>query len=124
MGIDFREASLIISAKNDEIAKKGMVFNLHIAVSDIKNSEAKDEKNKKFAVSIADTVLLVDDAPAQILTAGKKRAKNISIFLKDDSSSDDDEVKADESNLMMGRGMRTTSLSSTKRDHDTSENKR
>lgn len=125
MGIDFRESSLLISPKTEETARKGMVFNINIGCSDLTNRDTKDAKNKKYAISIADTVLVNDGEPATILTAGKKRAKNISIFLKDDSSSDDEvEDNNDNSNKILGRGMRNTSLASSKRDHDTSENKR
>ena len=37
MGIDFRESSLLISAKTEETARKGMVFNLNIGVSGLTN---------------------------------------------------------------------------------------
>ena len=60
-----------------------MIFNIYVAVNDLKNSEAKDPRGKTYAVCIGDTVLVNDaDTPAAVLTTGKKRAKNISIFLK------------------------------------------
>ena len=123
MGIDFREPSLLISPKTEEEARKGMIFNVNVGVSDIPNKAGKDEKSQKFAISIADTVLVNDGEAASILTAGKKKAKNISIFLKDDSSSEEDEADK-EGEQLLGRGMRNSSLASHKRDHDTSENKR
>ena len=69
-------------------------------------------------------MLVNDGDAATILTAGKKRSKNISIFLKDDDSSSEGEVEPAESQKLMGRGMRNNSLASHKRDHDTAENKR
>ena len=99
MGIDFRESALLIGAKNDQVAKKGifsiflfiqiiffilgMIFNFYVAVSDLTNSEAKDSKSKQYAICIGDTVLVNgEDQPATVLTNGKKKAKNVSIFLK------------------------------------------
>ena len=62
----------------------GMVFNICVGVSDLKNKEAKDDKGKIYAICVGDTVLVNDsDQAATLLTAGKKKAKNISIFLKE-----------------------------------------
>ena len=104
------------------MVKKGQIYNVNVGVSDLKNKEGKDEKSKYYAVSLGDTVLVNDGAPATILTSGKKKSKNISIFLKDDSSSDDDGGDKDEP--LLGRGMRNANLANTKRDHDTADNKR
>jgi len=88
------------------------------------NKSSTDSKSKSYAISIADTALVNDGEPATILTAGKKRSKNISIFLKDDDSSSEEELVGAPEEKLMGRGMRNNSLASHKRDHDTSENKR
>ena len=65
-----------------------MIFNIYVAVNDLKNSEAKDVRAKTYAVCIGDTVHVNDsETAATVLTSGKKRAKNISIFLKDTVSS-------------------------------------
>ena len=127
MGVDFRQSALlIIATKSTQVAKKGMIFNFYCGVSELRNKEAKDDKGKEYAICIGDTVQVNDaNTPATILTTGKKKSKNVSIFLKDESGSlDDDEVKADADIFTGGRGMRTTALTSTKRDHDTAENKR
>ena len=126
MGIDFRESALLIATKSTQVAKKGMIFNFYCGVAELRNKDSKDDKGKEYAICIGDTVQVNDaQTPATILTTGKKKSKNVSIFLKDDSgSSEDDEVKADADMFTGGRGMRTTALTSTKRDHDTSENKR
>ena len=69
-----------------------MIFNFYVGVSDLKNKESKDDKGKDYAICIGDTVLVNDaDTPATILTSGKKKSKNVSIFLKDESGSSDDE---------------------------------
>ena len=70
----------------------GMIFNFYVGVSDLKNKDSKDDKGKEYAICIGDTVLVNDaDTPATILTSGKKKSKNVSIFLKDESGSSDDE---------------------------------
>ena len=65
-----------------------MIFNFYVGVSELKNKESKDEKGKEYAICIGDTILVNDaDTPATVLTQGKKKAKNVSIFLKDEASS-------------------------------------
>ena len=57
-GNTFRENIFTISAKCDEEVKKGMVFVVYLGVNDLKNSAAKDEAGKKYAIAISDTVWL------------------------------------------------------------------
>ena len=60
MGIEFREASILIGPKSDVIATKGMVFNLNIGLSGLENKEAKDSEGKIYALFIGDTVIVND----------------------------------------------------------------
>ena len=49
---------MLITAKNHVPAKKGMVFNINVGFSDLKNSSAKDEEGKKYALFVGETVLV------------------------------------------------------------------
>lgn len=46
MGIEFKENSLMIASKTTAIAKKGMVFNLNIGLSNLENKEATSKEGK------------------------------------------------------------------------------
>lgn len=58
MGIEFREASLLIGPKCTATVQKGMTFNIHIGFSDIKNDASSDDGGKKYALFLGDTVLI------------------------------------------------------------------
>lgn len=60
----------------------GMTFNINIGLSDLTNKDGKEQQDKKYALFIGDTVVVNESAPATNLTKDKKRAKNVSIFLK------------------------------------------
>ena len=91
MGIEFREGSLVIGPNCDVKVKKGMVFNVNIGVTGIKERSSKDSKSKEVALFIGDTVEVKDGEAGVILTASKKKVKNIAIFLKEDDSDDEKE---------------------------------
>lgn len=58
MGIEFRESSLVIGPKTHVVAKKGMVFNLNVGVSNLPNPESTDKEGKTYALFIGDTVMV------------------------------------------------------------------
>uniref|UniRef100_A0A8C4QTG7 FACT complex subunit n=1 Tax=Eptatretus burgeri TaxID=7764 RepID=A0A8C4QTG7_EPTBU len=58
MGIEFREGSLVINAKNQCKAKKGMVFSINIGLSDLENADGKTPQTKRYALFLGDTVLV------------------------------------------------------------------
>lgn len=45
-GIEFRESSIVIGPKTSIVAKKGMVFNINIGLSNLTNSAATDKEGK------------------------------------------------------------------------------
>lgn len=130
MGIEFKESSLIIGPKTTATAKKGMVFNVNIGLNNLKNNEAPDKEGKTYALFIGDTVMVNDGQPASVLTACKKKIKNIGIFLKEDSEEEEEEeTNEGKSNTskqeqILGRGKRTAVIESKLRSEHTSEEKR
>ena len=84
MGLEFREGSLLIASKTHVPAKKGnticfpiakrcsiilglirglfnslgMVFNVNFGFQNLENKKSEDPKNKKYALFVADTVLV------------------------------------------------------------------
>uniref|UniRef100_A0A3B5PW37 FACT complex subunit n=1 Tax=Xiphophorus maculatus TaxID=8083 RepID=A0A3B5PW37_XIPMA len=55
MGIEFREGSLVLNAKNQYKLKKGMVLSISLGLSDLINKDAKKEE-QKYALFLGDTV--------------------------------------------------------------------
>merc|ERR1719334_1614509 len=128
MGLEFREGALVIGPNCDMKAKKGMIFNINVGVTGISHKGAKDSKGKNVALFIGDTVEVREGEAGVILTASKKKLKNIAIFLKDDDS--DDEKENLDNNLLddpmnYGRGARRGAVLEQKlRADSTTEQKR
>lgn len=130
-GIEFREGSLLIGPKTTAVARKGMIFNLAIGFSDLRNDKATDDEGKTYALFLADTVIVNEGKPADCLTQSKKRIKNVAIFLKDEdeeSESEEEESKSEpaaKDDEALGRGKRNTAILDSKlRQEHTTEEKR
>ena len=127
MGIEFREGCLVIGPNCDLKVKKGMVFNVNVGVTGV-SQKGKDSKGKNVALFIGDTVEVKEGEAGVVLTASKKKVKNIAIFLKDDDS--DDEKENQDNNMMedpmnYGRGARRGAILEQKlRADSTTEQKR
>lgn len=127
MGIEFKESSLLIAPKTTAVAKKGMVFNLNIGLSNLENKEATDKEGKTYALYIGDTVLVNEDQPATTLTVSKKKLKNIGVFLQEDSEEEENNTekeKAPKDEILGRTSKRTAVLDSKLRTEHTSEEKR
>lgn len=125
IGLEFREAALLITPKNKTRLRKGMVFNLAIGLSGLRNPNASDSSSKTYAFFIGDTVLVNDGAPAEILTPSKKRIKNIAFFLKeeeDESEESEEEEIVDEA--ILGKGRRNAVMENKLRQEQSAEDKR
>ncbi|XP_051865745.1 FACT complex subunit SPT16 [Pristis pectinata] len=109
MGIEFREGSLVINAKNQYRLKKGMVFSINVGFSSMENKEGRTSEAKTYALFIGDTVQINEDGAATIITSVKKKIKNIGIFLKNEDEEEEDEVK-DEAEDLLGRGAKASLL--------------
>lgn len=126
MGIEFREGSLLITSKNNHVAKKGMVFNINAGFSGLVNESADDSESKNYALFIGDTVLVNEDSSATLLTVAKKKITNIGIFLKDeeDEGEDQQENGEAEEDLLLGREGKGALLESRTRTEMTAEERR
>ena len=59
-----------------------MVFSINIGLVNLKNKDAKEEKDKIYALFLGETVVVNENEPATVLTKSKKQIKNIGLFLK------------------------------------------
>ncbi|CAL8384026.1 unnamed protein product [Arctogadus glacialis] len=124
MGIEFREGSLVLNAKNQYKLKKGMVLSISLGLADLVNKEGKKEEQKKYALFVGDSVQINEEEAATVLTPVKKKIKNVGIFLKNDDEEDDEE-DADDAEELLGKGARSAALLADRtRNEMTAEEKR
>uniref|UniRef100_A0A8C4QHJ8 FACT complex subunit n=2 Tax=Eptatretus burgeri TaxID=7764 RepID=A0A8C4QHJ8_EPTBU len=111
MGIEFRESSLMINSKNQNVLKKNMVFNLNVGLSNVPNKASKSNEDKAYSIFIGDTVQVNEDGPATVLIDVKKKVKNVGIFLKSEEEMNDEE-KEDENDAehLLGRAGKKANL--------------
>ncbi|KAH9946256.1 FACT complex subunit SPT16 [Epithele typhae] len=74
MGMEFRDASYVLSPKNSRKLRAGMVFNLVLGFPEL------TEGGKKYALQLTDTVLIGSDK-GTCLTTGLKSVKDNMFFL-------------------------------------------
>ncbi|KAI0646896.1 FACT complex subunit SPT16 [Trametes meyenii] len=77
MGMEFRDASYLLSAKNSRKLRSNMVFNLVLGFTGL------EADGKKYALQLVDTVLVGTDK-AICLTTGVKSTKDTLFFLNQD----------------------------------------
>uniref|UniRef100_A0A671L926 FACT complex subunit n=1 Tax=Sinocyclocheilus anshuiensis TaxID=1608454 RepID=A0A671L926_9TELE len=109
MGIEFREGSLVLNAKNQFKLKRGMVFSISLGLADMINKEGKKDEQKKYALFIGDTIQINEEDQATVLTPVKKKIKNVGIFLKN-ADEEDDEEEDDNAEELLGKGARGAAL--------------
>jgi nucleosome binding factor SPN SPT16 subunit len=88
MGIDFRDAGLILNAGNSRKISAGMIFNLAVGFEKLeRKANVKDEKLRTYALLIADTVL-VTQKEAVLLTKSSIEFSEISYQMEGDEEVD------------------------------------
>uniref|UniRef100_H2ZNP2 FACT complex subunit n=1 Tax=Ciona savignyi TaxID=51511 RepID=H2ZNP2_CIOSA len=121
----FFQSILISNDISNELTKNlspGMVFNINIGFENLTNSEGEKKEDKTYALYVGDMALVTDEAPATLITKDKKKARNISIFLKDESEEESEEEES--ANVLLGRGARGTLVKEKTRQEISSEQKR
>lgn len=82
-GLEFRDSTFVLNAKNDRKLINGQIFSLTIGLSNLVNSKATDPKLKNYALLLTDTYK-VSDGEAILLTNYQKGKKEITFNLKDE----------------------------------------
>ncbi|EAU88389.2 FACT complex subunit SPT16 [Coprinopsis cinerea okayama7 len=85
IGMEFRDATYVLSGKNSRVIKKDMTFNLGLGFSDL-----TEPNGQKYALQLVDTIR-VDTNKSVLLTDGIKSSKETLFFL--DSESDEEKPK-------------------------------
>mmetsp|Transcript_3937 Transcript_3937/g.10265 ORF Transcript_3937/g.10265 Transcript_3937/m.10265 type:complete len:1060 (+) Transcript_3937:110-3289(+) len=90
IGIEFREGSLQLNAKNEARVREGMAFNVAVGLEGLEDKDATDKRASTYALFLADTVIVkADGAPDVFTDKALKGWSDISYQL---NAEDDDEV--------------------------------
>jgi len=88
-GIEFRESSLVLNAKNDTRIRAGMVFNVALGFDKLIDKEATDSRGCSYALFLADTLVVTESGLAEVYTEKAPKAWteiSYSISVDDDSA--------------------------------------
>ena len=69
MGLEFREAALLLNAKCEASVKPGMVFNVAVGLADLEAKDVPDASSRKYALFLSDTVLVSEAGANEVITA-------------------------------------------------------
>ena len=87
-GLEFRESALQLNTKCEKRLRPGMAFNLALGLENLEQKSAKSARDKTYALFLADTVLISESGPAEVLSDKAPKAwADVSYQLNDD---DDD----------------------------------
>lgn len=94
MGLEFKERSNVLSAKNTRILKAGMIFNLSVGFDKLLSTDPekkKDPKTAVFSMIIADTFLVTPDTDPEVLTSAPRVFDDVSYSLDGDEGDEEQE---------------------------------
>ncbi|KAF5117592.1 hypothetical protein DV454_001076 [Geotrichum candidum] len=83
IGIEFRDTSLLLNAKNTNKLKSGMTLCVSIGFHNIPNPDAKEKENKVYSILLTDTVIVTKDAPV-LLTDSPINRSSIAFYFEDE----------------------------------------
>jgi len=98
IGLEFRDSSNVLNEKNDHVFKKNMVFCVSVGFHNVslEKSDRGGLKLDKFSVLLSDTVKVVEDGPAEILTKFNKDYQAVSWNMGGDDDSEEESEEEEE----------------------------
>nr|KYP65561.1 FACT complex subunit SPT16 [Cajanus cajan] len=94
IGIEFRESGLNLNAKNEQIIREGMVFNVSLGFQNLQSENSKS-KNKQFSLLLADTVIINKDKAEMVTSMSSKALKDVAYSFNEDEEEERPSTKAD-----------------------------
>ena len=99
LGLEFRDGTMVMNARNSKKFRTGMIFNLSVGLQNVplSHSEARTtrgaaRKLESFSLLVADTVKVVADGAPEVLTSRtSKEPENVSYNIDNDEDEDEDE---------------------------------
>ncbi|KAE8144639.1 FACT complex subunit-domain-containing protein [Aspergillus avenaceus] len=63
IGIELRDANMILNSKNNKVLKSGMTLAITVGLTDVEESESKDKRKAVYSMVITDTVRVGENGP-------------------------------------------------------------
>ncbi|GAB4820394.1 hypothetical protein N2152v2_007440 [Parachlorella kessleri] len=84
IGLELRDSTQQLSANNAKPVRAGMTFNVVVGVSDLTRDDPDDEPGRRYAMLVADTVIIKagGGAPDYATAAAPKDWKEVAYYLK------------------------------------------
>ncbi|EPY53715.1 FACT complex component Spt16 [Schizosaccharomyces cryophilus OY26] len=92
IGIEFRESSLLVNAKNTRTLKAGMTMNLSIGFANLVNPRPKNSHPREYSLLLVDTIQVTRGDPV-VFTDSPKAQADISYFFGDEADDIEDGAK-------------------------------
>ncbi|KAK6455276.1 global regulator of transcription [Scheffersomyces xylosifermentans] len=93
-GIEFRDSTFILNAKNERKLTNGQIISLTVGFNGLVNSKTKNPKLKNYALLLTDTFKVSESEPILLTTASKQRSE-VSFYFKDDDPREEKKVKSE-----------------------------
>jgi nucleosome binding factor SPN SPT16 subunit len=84
VGLETRDTTLILNAKNQRTLKDGMTLIIHTGFQDIENPQPQDKNSKIYALALTDTIRVTSSEPVVFTAEAPTSADANSFFFKDD----------------------------------------
>eukprot|EP00898_Chlorokybus_atmophyticus_P001471 jgi/Chlat1/2324/Chrsp17S02801 len=69
IGLEFRENTYVLNAKNQLVARPGMAFNITVGFHNLTNPKASDSRAKTYSLLLADTIIIREGEKPEVATA-------------------------------------------------------
>lgn len=84
VGLENRDPTLVLNAKNSRTLKDGMTLIIHTGFQDIENPQPQDKSSKLYSLVLTDTVRVTTSEPVVFTAEAPTSADANSFFFKDD----------------------------------------
>ncbi|KHN94288.1 FACT complex subunit spt-16 [Metarhizium album ARSEF 1941] len=84
VGLENRDPTLVLNAKNNRILKDGMTLIIHTGFQDIDNPQPQDKHSKVYSLVLTDTIRVTTGEPVVFTAESPTSADANSFFFKDD----------------------------------------
>ncbi|PHH88973.1 hypothetical protein CDD83_6809 [Cordyceps sp. RAO-2017] len=84
VGLENRDPTLVLNAKNSRTLKDGMTLIIHTGFQDIENPQPQDKSSKNYSLVLTDTVRVTTSEPVVFTAEAPTSADANSFFFKDD----------------------------------------
>lgn len=111
IGIELRDANMVLNGKNSRILKNGMTLSVTIGLTDVKDPDAKGAKNGVYSMVITDTVRVGETGPHIFTKDAGIDMDSVSFYFGDEEEPEKPvKEKKEKSSAMASRNVTRTKL--------------